>query len=147
MSSQIYRPFHLYTPLIIVLWLTSEHQNRVDFRPFVFHAECDIFCLIYSFMFRFFLKWISCYEQNFEYSLHMKKICFSKNLGRVIRTHPLKIDFKTSIANKFLPVTFLHKMRYLFSNWFVFDSVFCKISFKLLPNFWLYFWHKTDLFH
>ena len=42
----------------------------------------------------------------------MKNIFFTKNLGRVIWPHPLKIDVKTSIASTFLPVTFPHKMRY-----------------------------------
>ena len=35
---------------------------------------------------------------------------------KIIWRHPLKIDVKTSIASTLLPVTFLDKMKYLFSN-------------------------------
>ena len=34
----------------------------------------------------------------------MKNICFNENLGRILSTHPLKIDVNTSIASTFLPI-------------------------------------------
>ena len=123
---------HLDTPS--QNWRQNVNSKHISTRN-LFCIKWDIFFLIDSFLIQFSGKEAFSYCRIFEYISDMKKICFTKNLGRVIWTLPLTIDVKTSIASTFLPVTFLHKMKYLFSNWFVFDSVFCKTNFDLLPNF------------
>ena len=66
------------SPKMITQRLTSKCQYRVYFQTFVFIEKWNIFCQSWSFELRIFEKWLSSYEQIFEYFFTKKKFLKSK---------------------------------------------------------------------